>query len=195
MWFLQAPKKLVRYHGNQVVTTKGERYQLVKKDETEEMKKTYVNLKPSRKYRFHWRPRRYCESSYDIIVYIVWFYLYLLYFLISLVCKSLIWSSYHRLPLFKHPAESFLGAVASSVSSLMIHFYTLIISAGLMLHWRLHLYIILISFIPLCLIFLVCILWNGGSFDVPKYLVLVNSCLVTRGAFRFQPKAILDSYP
>uniref|UniRef100_A0A1A7YJ51 CUE domain containing 2 n=1 Tax=Iconisemion striatum TaxID=60296 RepID=A0A1A7YJ51_9TELE len=48
-----APKKLVRYHGNQVVTTKGERYQLVKKSETEDMKKTYVNLKPARKYRFH----------------------------------------------------------------------------------------------------------------------------------------------
>ncbi|KAF7710437.1 hypothetical protein HF521_009309 [Silurus meridionalis] len=48
-----APKKLVRYHGNQVVTTKGERYHLVKKDETEEMKKTYVSLKPARKYRFH----------------------------------------------------------------------------------------------------------------------------------------------
>uniref|UniRef100_A0A3B5M0F3 CUE domain containing 2 n=1 Tax=Xiphophorus couchianus TaxID=32473 RepID=A0A3B5M0F3_9TELE len=48
-----APKKLVRYHGNQVVTTKGERYQLVKKNETDDMKKTYVNLKPARKYRFH----------------------------------------------------------------------------------------------------------------------------------------------
>ncbi|KAK7901371.1 hypothetical protein WMY93_018140 [Mugilogobius chulae] len=48
-----APKKLVRYHDNQVVTTKGERYQLVKKNEDEEMKKTYVNLKPARKYRFH----------------------------------------------------------------------------------------------------------------------------------------------
>uniref|UniRef100_A0A8D3E7Z1 CUE domain containing 2 n=1 Tax=Scophthalmus maximus TaxID=52904 RepID=A0A8D3E7Z1_SCOMX len=48
-----APKKLVRYHGNQVVTTKGERYQLVKTNETEDMKKTYVNLKPARKYRFH----------------------------------------------------------------------------------------------------------------------------------------------
>ncbi|KAM6956279.1 CUE domain-containing protein 2 [Aplochiton taeniatus] len=48
-----APKKLVRYHGNQVVTTKGERYQLVKKDEAEDMKKTYVSLKPARKYRFH----------------------------------------------------------------------------------------------------------------------------------------------
>ncbi|XP_031162049.1 CUE domain-containing protein 2 [Sander lucioperca] len=48
-----APKKLVRYHSNQVVTTKGERYHLVKKDEAEDMKKTYVNLKPARKYRFH----------------------------------------------------------------------------------------------------------------------------------------------
>ncbi|XP_028975162.2 CUE domain-containing protein 2 [Esox lucius] len=48
-----APKKLVRYHGNQVVTTKGERYQLVKKEENEEMKKTYVSIKPARKYRFH----------------------------------------------------------------------------------------------------------------------------------------------
>ncbi|XP_068577911.1 CUE domain-containing protein 2 [Cebidichthys violaceus] len=47
------PKKLVRYHSNQVVTTKGERYQLVKKDEAEDLKKTYVNLKPARKYRFH----------------------------------------------------------------------------------------------------------------------------------------------
>ncbi|XP_037536190.1 CUE domain-containing protein 2 [Nematolebias whitei] len=48
-----APKKLVRYHGNQVVTTKGERYQVVKTNESEDMKKTYVNLKPARKYRFH----------------------------------------------------------------------------------------------------------------------------------------------
>ncbi|XP_020486556.1 CUE domain-containing protein 2 [Labrus bergylta] len=48
-----APKKLVRYHSNQVVTTKGERYQLVNTNETEDMKKTYVNLKPARKYRFH----------------------------------------------------------------------------------------------------------------------------------------------
>ncbi|XP_065152669.1 CUE domain-containing protein 2 [Paramisgurnus dabryanus] len=48
-----APKKLVRYHGSQVVTTKGERYHLVKKEEGEDMKKTYVSLKPARKYRFH----------------------------------------------------------------------------------------------------------------------------------------------
>ncbi|XP_019715414.1 CUE domain-containing protein 2 [Hippocampus comes] len=49
----EAPKKLVRYHGNQVVSTKGERYQVVKKNEADDMKKTYVNLKPARKYRFH----------------------------------------------------------------------------------------------------------------------------------------------
>lgn len=48
-----APKKLVRYHDNQVVTTKGERYHQVKKEEAEEMKRTYVSLKPARKYRFH----------------------------------------------------------------------------------------------------------------------------------------------
>lgn len=64
LFFIQAPKKLVRYHGNQVVTTKGERYQLVKKDETEDMKKTYVNLKPARKYRFHWWQAQSCKSSY-----------------------------------------------------------------------------------------------------------------------------------
>ncbi|KAI1894126.1 hypothetical protein AGOR_G00112610 [Albula goreensis] len=48
-----APKKLVRYHSNQVVTTKGERYHQVKKEEAEDMKKTYISLKPARKYRFH----------------------------------------------------------------------------------------------------------------------------------------------
>ncbi|XP_031569801.1 CUE domain-containing protein 2-B-like [Actinia tenebrosa] len=46
-------KKLVRYRDNQVVSTKGERFMLEKKRETEEEKKTYVNLKPARKYRFH----------------------------------------------------------------------------------------------------------------------------------------------
>ncbi|KAG7251595.1 hypothetical protein CRUP_001379 [Coryphaenoides rupestris] len=51
--YMLAPKKLVRYHGNQVVTTKGERYQMVKKEEAEEMRKTYVSIKPARKYRFH----------------------------------------------------------------------------------------------------------------------------------------------
>ncbi|XP_048865299.1 CUE domain-containing protein 2 [Brienomyrus brachyistius] len=49
----EAPKKLVRYHGGQVVTTKGEKYHQVKNEQTEEMKKTYISLKPARKYRFH----------------------------------------------------------------------------------------------------------------------------------------------
>ena len=51
--FLQDNKKLVRYRDNQVVSTKGERFSWVKQQENEEMKKTYVNLKPARKYRFH----------------------------------------------------------------------------------------------------------------------------------------------
>ncbi|XP_048448999.1 CUE domain-containing protein 2-A-like, partial [Rhincodon typus] len=49
----EAPKKLIRYMDNQVVSTKGERYTEVKKTESEEMKKTYINLKPARKYKFH----------------------------------------------------------------------------------------------------------------------------------------------
>ncbi|XP_059802320.1 CUE domain-containing protein 2 isoform X2 [Hypanus sabinus] len=49
----EAPKKLIRYIDNQVVSTKGERYTEVKKTESDEMKKTYINLKPARKYRFH----------------------------------------------------------------------------------------------------------------------------------------------
>ncbi|XP_063817481.1 CUE domain-containing protein 2 isoform X2 [Pseudophryne corroboree] len=49
----EAPKKMVRYIDNQVVTTKGERYKDMKKPESEEMKKTYINLKPARKYKFH----------------------------------------------------------------------------------------------------------------------------------------------
>ena len=44
---------MIRYLGNQVVTTKGERYTELKKPESEEMKKTYVSLKPARKYKFH----------------------------------------------------------------------------------------------------------------------------------------------
>ncbi|XP_069836669.1 CUE domain-containing protein 2 [Dendropsophus ebraccatus] len=49
----EAPKKMIRYIDNQVVSTKGERYKDVKKPESEEMKKTYINLKPARKYKFH----------------------------------------------------------------------------------------------------------------------------------------------
>lgn len=48
-----APKKMIRYIDNQVVSTKGERYTEVKKNENDEMKKTYINLKPARKYKFH----------------------------------------------------------------------------------------------------------------------------------------------
>ncbi|KAK2565081.1 CUE domain-containing protein 2 [Acropora cervicornis] len=49
----QDNKKPLRYRDNQVVSTKGERFSLVKKQESEDMKKTYVNIKPARKYRFH----------------------------------------------------------------------------------------------------------------------------------------------
>ena len=46
---------MVRYRDNQVVSTKGERFSLQsrKDNEGEEMKKTYINLKPLKKYRFH----------------------------------------------------------------------------------------------------------------------------------------------
>ena len=50
---LQEPKKLVRYLDSQVVNTKGQKFTEIKKDDTEEMKKTFINLKPARKYRFH----------------------------------------------------------------------------------------------------------------------------------------------
>ncbi|XP_037791637.1 CUE domain-containing protein 2-A-like [Penaeus monodon] len=46
-------KKMVRYRDNKVVSLKGERYTEFKKDETAEMKKTYVHLKPGKQYRFH----------------------------------------------------------------------------------------------------------------------------------------------
>ncbi|XP_013776533.1 CUE domain-containing protein 2-A-like [Limulus polyphemus] len=47
------PEKLVRYRDNKVVSMKGERYSNIKKEESEEMKKTYISLKPARQYRFH----------------------------------------------------------------------------------------------------------------------------------------------
>ncbi|XP_048578347.1 CUE domain-containing protein 2-A-like [Nematostella vectensis] len=50
---LKEDKKMTRYRDNQVVSTRGERYSLVKSSETEEEKRTYVSLKPARKYRFH----------------------------------------------------------------------------------------------------------------------------------------------
>lgn len=49
----EAPKKLIRYIDNQVVSTRGERFKDVRNPEAEEMKATYINLKPARKYRFH----------------------------------------------------------------------------------------------------------------------------------------------
>ncbi|XP_075830392.1 CUE domain-containing protein 2 isoform X2 [Microtus pennsylvanicus] len=49
----EAPKKLIRYIDNQVVSTKGERFKTTQNPEAEEMKATYINLKPARKYRFH----------------------------------------------------------------------------------------------------------------------------------------------
>eukprot|EP00127_Corallochytrium_limacisporum_P001375 Clim_evm14s54 gene=Clim_evmTU14s54 len=50
---VQEPKTM--YRNGQVVSTRGERYSVIKdpREDTEEMKKTYVNLKPARKYRFH----------------------------------------------------------------------------------------------------------------------------------------------
>jgi hypothetical protein len=47
--------KKTRYRDNQVVSTKGERFTICsKKDlESDEMKETYINLKPLRHYRFH----------------------------------------------------------------------------------------------------------------------------------------------
>ena len=45
---------MVRYLDSKVVSTRGERFTEIKKPEDEEkMKKTFVNLKPARKYRFH----------------------------------------------------------------------------------------------------------------------------------------------
>ncbi|KAM7330299.1 CUE domain-containing protein 2 isoform X1 [Alexandromys fortis] len=49
----EAPKKLIRYIDNQVVSTKGERFKDMRNPEADEMKATYINLKPARKYRFH----------------------------------------------------------------------------------------------------------------------------------------------
>lgn len=47
------PKKMIRYLDNQVVNTKGQRFTEIKKEDTEDMKKTYISLKPAKKYRFH----------------------------------------------------------------------------------------------------------------------------------------------
>lgn len=75
--FLQDNKKLVRYRDNQVVSTKGERFSWVKQQENEEMKKTYVNLKPARKYRFHWVNSYTCRCEWvrgsQLPPYGIWF--------------------------------------------------------------------------------------------------------------------------
>ena len=44
---------MVRYRNGQIVSTKGERYSEAKSAMTDEMKKTYINLKPAKQYRFH----------------------------------------------------------------------------------------------------------------------------------------------
>ena len=46
---------MIRYRDNVVVSTKGERFTVEsnKDRDNEDMKKTYINLKPLRKYRFH----------------------------------------------------------------------------------------------------------------------------------------------
>ncbi|NIG60981.1 CUE domain-containing protein 2 isoform X1 [Pontoporia blainvillei] len=49
----ETPEKLIQYINNQVVSTKVERFKDVWDPEAGEMKATYVNLKPARKYRFH----------------------------------------------------------------------------------------------------------------------------------------------
>lgn len=47
------PKKLIRYRDNKIVSVKGEKYSEVKSEESDDMKRTYVTLKPARQYRFH----------------------------------------------------------------------------------------------------------------------------------------------
>lgn len=49
----QEPKKLIRYRDNKIVSVKGEKYSEVKREESDDMKRTYVTLKPARQYRFH----------------------------------------------------------------------------------------------------------------------------------------------
>ena len=49
----EAPKELIQYINNQVLSTKVERFKDVRDPEAGEMKATHVNLKPARKCRFH----------------------------------------------------------------------------------------------------------------------------------------------
>ena len=41
--FFQTDKKMIRYRDGKIVSTKGERFTQVTKQESEEMKKSYVN--------------------------------------------------------------------------------------------------------------------------------------------------------
>ena len=50
---VQEPKKLMRYLDGRIVSTKGERRIDIKEPESADMKKTYINLKPAKKYKFH----------------------------------------------------------------------------------------------------------------------------------------------
>lgn len=52
----QGSKKMVRYLDSRIVSTRGERFTEIKKEQDEEkMKKTFINLKPAKQYRFHWQ--------------------------------------------------------------------------------------------------------------------------------------------
>ena len=59
------------------MSTKGERFSWVKQQENEELKKTYVNLKPARKYRFHWVISYTCRCGWvrgsQLPPYRIWF--------------------------------------------------------------------------------------------------------------------------
>lgn len=60
---------MVRYLDGRIVSTKGERFTEIKKEDTEELKKTFINLKPAKKYRFHWyqRFRSVIRISYHLL--------------------------------------------------------------------------------------------------------------------------------
>lgn len=127
-----------------MVTTKGERYQLVKKDEAEDMKKTYVNLKPARKYRFHWWCIQSRESSYwpyclhfNLFCILSWaagfFYLFFLPTAMSwreylFVCKWLIFQLFFS---FLLPLYAFVQTVeCSSISWFFLSFLQLVLKCG-----------------------------------------------------------------
>ena len=51
MCLFQDEKKMIRYRDNKIVSTKGERFTQVSKQESEEMKKSIVNMHPSLNWR------------------------------------------------------------------------------------------------------------------------------------------------